>query len=191
MVHGKTIEPRRLYPSFLLGGFREPSRREKGGRYDVCNISGLDPDRDIHCSPCEFDLSDFQGKKEIAATTAASDGRPFLEGYCYYLRGRAASMAFPFYAFIITYRYYVCKIFLESMSMQIRLCGLKLQPMASLIALDGQSKTGILRQLAFLAHRQFTNCCIVKTPFRDLPHAFRHIYFCQSLSIIECITIQC
>jgi len=64
-MHGKTIEPRRLYPSFLLGGFQKPSRREKGGWYDVCYISGLDPDRDIHCSPCEFDLSDFQRKKEI------------------------------------------------------------------------------------------------------------------------------
>jgi len=34
--------------------------------------------RYTRCRPCEFDLSDLQGKKEIAATTANSDGLPLL-----------------------------------------------------------------------------------------------------------------
>ncbi len=63
----------------FIGGLK-PSRnhvrwaRKKGGRYNVCYISGLDSDRYTHCCPCEFDLSDSQGKKEIAATIRSSDG---------------------------------------------------------------------------------------------------------------------
>jgi len=34
----------------------------------------FNPDRHTHCYPCEFDLSDSQGKKEIAATIRSSDG---------------------------------------------------------------------------------------------------------------------
>ena len=41
-------------------------------------VSGLDSDRYTRCRPCEFDLSDLQGKKEIAATTTNSDGGPHM-----------------------------------------------------------------------------------------------------------------
>ncbi len=46
------------------------SRRKKGGRCNVRYISRFNPDRHTRCCPCESDLSDSQGKKEIAATTA-------------------------------------------------------------------------------------------------------------------------
>ena len=51
-----------------------PGIREKGGRCNVCYISGFNPDWNTRCRPCEFDLSDLQGKKEIAATIRSSDG---------------------------------------------------------------------------------------------------------------------
>ena len=50
-----------------------PDQRGKEGDANVCYISGLSPDWNIHCSPCKSDLSDAQGKK-IAATTSNSDG---------------------------------------------------------------------------------------------------------------------
>lgn len=46
---------------------------KEGGQANVCNISGLGSDWNIHCSPCKSALSDIQGKK-IAATTRNSDG---------------------------------------------------------------------------------------------------------------------
>ena len=74
---GKTIEPKAALPLlFFCGGFKQPSGRKKGGRYNVCYISGFDPDWNTHCCPCKFDFSNSQGKKEIAATTANSDGLP-------------------------------------------------------------------------------------------------------------------
>ncbi len=63
-------------PLIFSEGFKQPSRRKKGGRCNVCYISGFNPDWNTHCCPCEFDLSDLQGKKEIAATIRSSDGKP-------------------------------------------------------------------------------------------------------------------
>ncbi len=54
---------------FHAEGFLRPSRRKKGGRYNVCYISRFDSDRYTHCCPCKFDLSNSQRKKEIAAAT--------------------------------------------------------------------------------------------------------------------------
>ena len=73
---GKTIEPKAALPLLFFGEFKQPSRRKKGGRYNVCYISRFNSDRYTHCCPCKFDLSDSQGKKEIAATTHNSDGGP-------------------------------------------------------------------------------------------------------------------
>ena len=50
-----------------------PPDERKEGDANVCYISGSDPVLYLHGSPCESDLSDFQGKK-IAATTSDSDG---------------------------------------------------------------------------------------------------------------------
>ena len=52
----------------------------------VLALSGfiLNPERYTHCRPCEFDLSDLQGKKEIAATTRNSDGWPHNEVKSWY-----------------------------------------------------------------------------------------------------------
>ncbi len=66
---GKTKEQKAALPSCFSEGFFKPSRRKKGGRYNVCYISGFDSDRYTHCCPCEFDLSNSQGKKKIAAAT--------------------------------------------------------------------------------------------------------------------------
>ncbi len=54
---------------FHSEGFLKPSRRKKGGRYNVRYICGFVPIIDTHCSPCKFDFSDSQGKKKIAAAT--------------------------------------------------------------------------------------------------------------------------
>ena len=52
----------------MIGGANPPDERKEGDA-NVCYISGLDSDWNIHCSPCKSALSDIQGK-EIAATTA-------------------------------------------------------------------------------------------------------------------------
>ena len=54
--------------------YKCPPDERKEGDSNVCYISGFNPDWNTHCCPCEFALSDLQGKKEIAATTTNSDG---------------------------------------------------------------------------------------------------------------------
>ena len=56
----------------VIGGANPPDERKEGDA-NVCYISGLSSDWNIHCSPCKSALSDIQGKK-IAATTTNSDG---------------------------------------------------------------------------------------------------------------------
>ena len=58
----------------VYGGAYPPDERKEGDA-NVCYISGSDPVLYLHGSPCESDLSDFQGKI-IAATTSDSDGVP-------------------------------------------------------------------------------------------------------------------
>ncbi len=70
----ETIEPKAALPLLIFRRVQKPSRRKKGGRCNVCYISGFNPDWNTRCRPCEFDLSDLQGEKEIAATTTNSDG---------------------------------------------------------------------------------------------------------------------
>ena len=36
---------------------------KEGGQANVCNISGLGSDWNIHCDPCKFALSDIRGEK--------------------------------------------------------------------------------------------------------------------------------
>ena len=56
----------------VIGGANPPDERKEGDA-NVCYISGLSSDWNIHCSPCKSALSDIQGKK-VAATTTNSDG---------------------------------------------------------------------------------------------------------------------
>ena len=56
-----------------IGGQNPPNQRGKEGDANVCYISGLSSDWNIHCCPYRIVLYNLQGKK-IAATTANSDG---------------------------------------------------------------------------------------------------------------------
>ena len=63
-------------PTLPIGGADPPDERKEGDA-NVCYISGLGSDWNIHCSPCKSALSDIQGKK-IAATIRSSDGWPHV-----------------------------------------------------------------------------------------------------------------
>lgn len=65
--YGKSEHIKAAYPP-MIGGANPPDERKEGDA-NVCYISGLGSDWNIHCSPCKSALSDIQGK-EIAATTA-------------------------------------------------------------------------------------------------------------------------
>ena len=56
----------------VIGGANPPDERKEGDA-NVCYISGLGSDWNIHCSPRGIVLYDLSGK-EIAATTRNSDG---------------------------------------------------------------------------------------------------------------------
>ena len=71
--YGKSERIKAAYPP-IFGGANPPDERKEGDA-NVCYISGLSSDWNIHCSPCKSALSDIQGK-EIAATTTNSDGDP-------------------------------------------------------------------------------------------------------------------
>ena len=58
----------------VIGGANPPDERKEGDA-NVCYISGLGSDWNIHCSPREIVLYNLRGK-EIAATTRNSDGGP-------------------------------------------------------------------------------------------------------------------
>ena len=75
-VTWETREPKAALPLLFFGGYKSPPDERKEGDSNVCYISGFNPDWNTHCCPCQFDLSDLQGKKEIAATTTNSDGLP-------------------------------------------------------------------------------------------------------------------
>ena len=90
-------------PLVFCGGFKQPSRRKKGGRYNVCYISGFNPDRYTHCRPCEFDLSDLQGKKKQPPLLPIVTADCLQQKFKLIVRGRAASMALPFSVFNIAY----------------------------------------------------------------------------------------
>ena len=80
-----------------------PGIREKGGRFNVCYISGFNPDWYTRCCPCEFDLSDLQGEKEIAATTAIVKYRIYISSYkSIYLDKTALYKAFDLAGFYIS-----------------------------------------------------------------------------------------
>ncbi len=60
-----------------IGGANPPNQRGKEGDANVCYISGLGSDWNIHCCPYWIVLyNPIRGK--IAATTADSDGKPHL-----------------------------------------------------------------------------------------------------------------
>ena len=61
-------------PTLPIGGADPPDERKEGDA-NVCYISGLGSDWNIHCSPRGIVLYDLSGK-EIAATTRNSDGGP-------------------------------------------------------------------------------------------------------------------
>ena len=58
----------------VIGGANPPDERKEGDA-NVCYISGLSSDWNIHCSPCRIVLYNLSRKK-IAATTRNSDGSP-------------------------------------------------------------------------------------------------------------------
>ena len=59
-------------PTLPIGGADPPDERKEGDA-NVCYISGLGSDWNIHCSPRGIVLYDLS-RKEIAATTRNSDG---------------------------------------------------------------------------------------------------------------------
>ena len=61
-------------PTLPIGGADPPDERKEGDA-NVCYISGLGSDWNIHCSPRGIVLYDLLGK-EIAATTRNSDLTP-------------------------------------------------------------------------------------------------------------------
>ena len=63
--HGKPESQKAAYPS-LIGGANPPDER-KESTANVCYISGLISDWNIHCSPRRIVLHNFPGK-EIAAS---------------------------------------------------------------------------------------------------------------------------
>ena len=63
-------------PSDFFGGANPPDERKEGDANEHY-ILGFVPVVALHCCPCQSVLSDFQGK-EIAATTANSDGSPLV-----------------------------------------------------------------------------------------------------------------
>ena len=81
----ETREPGGL-PSFFGGA--NPSDERKEGVADVCYILWFNSDWNIHLHPCRIMLHDFQGKTKIAAITRDNDGRPFIKGWCYNIRGK-------------------------------------------------------------------------------------------------------
>lgn len=64
---------------YSLEGSSSPSDVRKEGDSNVRYIFGFNSDRYTHCCPCQSVLPDLQGEKEIAATTANSDGLPMLK----------------------------------------------------------------------------------------------------------------
>ena len=71
--YGKTRAHKGGLPSHYRRG--NPPDEGKEGDANVCYISGLDPDWNVHCSPRGIVLHNLSGK-EIAATTRNSDGGP-------------------------------------------------------------------------------------------------------------------
>ncbi len=63
--YGKSIEPKAALPFlFFRRVSSSPPDEKRGGRCNIRYISGFNPDWDTHCRPCEFALSDLQGKKK-------------------------------------------------------------------------------------------------------------------------------
>ena len=67
-------QSRAAYPLLRRG---DPPDERKEGDANVCYISGLGSDWNIHCCPYWIVLYNLQGEK-IAATTADSDCKPHL-----------------------------------------------------------------------------------------------------------------
>ena len=75
-LYGKPERIKAASPPFI-GGADPPDQRGKEGDANVCYISGLSSDWNVHCSPCRIVLYNLS-RKEIAATTPNSDGRPHM-----------------------------------------------------------------------------------------------------------------